>query len=186
MNLALWLTMLRLAAVPLMVLIFYLPFQEGKLTAAFIFALAALTDWFDGYVARNRKQITKFGAFLDPVADKLIVAVALVLVVGEQAVPYLAIPAAIIVSREIMVSALREWMAELGKRASVAVNKVAKFKTMLQMIALTVLLAAEPGVSVYWRMLGCLLLYVAAGMTLWSMFIYLKAAWPDLTSLINH
>jgi CDP-diacylglycerol--glycerol-3-phosphate 3-phosphatidyltransferase len=176
-----FLTILRLLLVPIVVILYYLPTSWSHLSAALVFAIAAATDWLDGYLARNLKQITKFGAFLDPVADKLMVAVTLVLIVGELRLPFLAIPAAIIVGREIVVSALREWMAELGKRTSMAVSMVAKLKTGVQMSALVLLLLYQPGDSLWLQLFGSLMLYIAAGLTLWSMVMYLKIAWPDLT-----
>ena len=149
--------------------------------SAVIFSLAAITDWLDGYLARVLKQISAFGRFLDPVADKVMVAVALVLIVGEyqrQFAMSLAIPAAIIVGREIVISALREWMAEIGKSRSVAVSFLGKIKTTFQMLAL-ILLLAEP--LKFWQgdlvLLGILLLWLAAILTLWSMIIYLRAAY---------
>jgi CDP-diacylglycerol--glycerol-3-phosphate 3-phosphatidyltransferase len=145
-----------------------------------IFALAAATDWLDGYLARSLQQMSALGQFLDPVADKLIVAFALVLLVGEQNLPYLAIPAAIIVGREIGVSALREWMAELGKRASVAVSFVGKVKTCMQMVAVTMLLATSNTFLSWINVLGYYLLWLSAGLTVWSMFFYLKAAMREL------
>lgn len=181
MNIPNLLTLLRILLIPVLVLIFYLPFKGNHVLAAVIFLLAALTDWLDGYLARSLKQTSRLGAFLDPVADKLIVAVALVLVVGEQKLPFLAIPAAVIVGREIVISALREWMAEIGKRASVAVSVIGKFKTALQMLALAVLLLYKPGTYGWIGIMGYSLLYIAAILTLWSMVMYLKAAWNDLT-----
>jgi CDP-diacylglycerol---glycerol-3-phosphate 3-phosphatidyltransferase len=181
MNFPNLLTLLRLLLVPILVFIYYLPVKWAHLGAAILFALAALTDWLDGYLARNLKQTTQFGAFLDPVADKLMVAVALVLIISELRIPFLGIPATIIVGREIVVSALREWMAELGKRISLTVNRVAKIKTMVQMLALTLLMLYHPGDSIILQFIGSLLLYVAAVLTLWSMIMYLKIAWPDLT-----
>ncbi|MGE3920713.1 MAG: CDP-diacylglycerol--glycerol-3-phosphate 3-phosphatidyltransferase, partial [Gammaproteobacteria bacterium] len=135
----------------------------------------------DGIVARMLEQTTPLGEFLDPVADKLMVAVALILIVGEKSLYFITIPAAIIVGREIAVSALREWMAELGKRASIAVSYIGKAKTLIQMLAVTLLLIYKPGE--HWSLLlsGYTLLYLAAILTLWSMFVYLKAAWPALT-----
>lgn len=184
MNIPNIITFLRILLIPIFVVVFYLPFPGNHILSAIIFTLAALTDWLDGYLARSLGQTSKLGAFLDPVADKLIVAVTLVLLVGEQGLPYLAIPAAVIVGREIVVSALREWMAELGKRATLAVSLLAKFKTTVQMVALVVLLVYKPGGMGAWWLgpLGYLLLYVAALLTLWSMILYLKIAWPDLTS----
>lgn len=187
------LTFIRIAVIPFLVLVFYLPFAWSHVAAAIIFMLAAFTDWLDGYLARSLKQSTKLGAFLDPVADKLMVSIALVLIVGEPQFQFITlasgvysvpiaiitIPAAIIVSREIIVSALREWMAEIGKRTSIAVSHVGKIKTAVQMLALTILLYCDPRTNAYIAIIGYILLYVAAVLTLWSMVIYLKAAWPE-------
>lgn len=175
------LTIIRIGAIPIFVLVFYLPTKWNHLLAAIIFALAAITDWLDGYIARNWQMTSSLGEFLDPVADKLIVAVALVLIVGEKNLPFIAIPAAVIVGREIVISALREWMAEIGKRASVAVSFVGKFKTCIQMIALVLLLLYQPSYYVAVGIIGYVLLYLAAILTLWSMVMYIKTAWPDLT-----
>jgi CDP-diacylglycerol--glycerol-3-phosphate 3-phosphatidyltransferase len=174
------LTLLRIAAIPIMVLLFYMPVSINHILTASIFAIAALTDWLDGYLARYWQQITKFGAFFDPVADKLLVSVALCLLLGEYQLPYLTIPAAVIIGREIVISALREWMAELGKRASVAVSYVGKTKTNIQMIALTLLLLYKPSTPKSLLVLGYVLLYTAVILTFWSMVIYLKTAWPEL------
>jgi CDP-diacylglycerol--glycerol-3-phosphate 3-phosphatidyltransferase len=181
MNVPNTITFIRIALIPVLVLTFYIPGQWSPFVCSGIFALAAFTDWLDGYLARNLKQTSQLGTFLDPVADKLIVAVALVLVVSENSFSTIAIPACIIVGREIVISALREWMAEIGKRASVAVSYIGKLKTFFQMISLILLLAYRPG---GWYLLGIVgygLLCIAAAMTLWSMLIYLKTAWPDLT-----
>lgn len=180
MNIPNLLTFLRIFLIPIFVLVFYLPFENSHIVTAIIFSFAALTDWLDGYLARTLHQTSKLGAFLDPVADKLIVAVALVLLVGEKDLPYLAIPAAVIVSREIVVSALREWMAEVGNRTSVAVSFLGKIKTAVQMIALILLLAYKPGEFLWFGKAGYILLYIAAILTLWSMLIYLKAVWREL------
>ena len=156
--------------------------------ATVIFVVAAITDWLDGFLARRLNQYTTFGAFLDPVADKLIVATALVLLATDQivldlviSVPLFAAAVAIIIGREIVISALREWMAELGKRASVAVSYIGKVKTTMQMIAISLLIYQESlfGLPVF--VLGELLLFVAAALTLYSMIVYLRAAWPVLT-----
>lgn len=178
MNLPNILTLGRIIMIPLMVICFYWLGEEGKLWAAVLFWLAAVTDWFDGYLARKLNQSTPLGAFLDPVADKLIVAVALVLLVEQYASIWLTIPATIIIGREIVISALREWMAELGKRASVAVSYVGKVKTFLQMSAIFFLLAG--GFHPFVEMIGWVSLFAAAILTIWSMFIYLRAAWPEL------
>ena len=179
MNIPNLLTVLRVLLIPVFVLLFYLPFSWSHLAASAVFAFAAATDWLDGYLARRLQQSTAFGAFLDPVADKLIVAVALVLLVDEHASLWLTLPAAVIISREIVVSALREWMAELGARAQVAVSNVGKWKTAAQMLALVILLAHSPQFS-FWIGLGYGLLFVSAALTLWSMTQYLRAAWPHL------
>ncbi len=179
MNIPTLLTLLRIFIIPLVVICYYLPFKWSHQVAAGIFLLACITDWLDGFLARRFAQMTKLGAFLDPIADKLLVAVILVVVVGENLIPLLAIPAAIIVAREVAISALREWMAELGKRASVAVTFVAKVKTSLQMIALILLLWYLPGDNKWSLWLGTFFLWVAAVLTLWTMTIYLKLAWPD-------
>lgn len=172
------LTLLRVALIPVLVVLAYLPYDWRFNVAALVFLLAAITDWFDGYLARKLDQTSAFGRFLDPVADKLMVAAALVILVQwhhERAL--VVISAIVIVSREITISALREWMAELGKRASVAVSFMGKLKTTMQMTAITVLLFNHETLNLF---LGFPLLIVAAVLTLWSMLIYLKAAWPDL------
>ncbi len=174
------LTLARIGLIPLFVICFYWPWKWSYLASAAVFALAAATDWLDGYVARRFNQASPLGAFLDPVADKLMVAVALVLLVERHASPWLAIPAFVIIGREITISALREWMAELGKRAKVRVSSIGKIKTACQMIAIIVLLAT-PADWEYWRVrVGYVLLDIAVIFTLWSMVIYLRAAWPEL------
>lgn len=180
MNLANQLTLLRIFLIPLIVLVFYLPYEWRYPLSSGIFCLAAVTDWLDGWVARKYDQATPFGAFLDPVADKLMVAVALVLLVEVHATPWFAIPAIVIIGREIVISALREWMAELGKRASVAVSMIGKFKTAAQMAAIVLLLFDNPQEPTILTSIGYVLLYIAAVLTLWSMVVYMKAAWPDL------
>jgi len=179
MNLPTILTSLRILLIPVFVAVYYLPSPWGSSLATFVFVLAAFTDWLDGYLARRMHQVSKFGAFLDPVADKLMVAVVLVLLVSKLNFPYIAIPAAVIVGREIAVSALREWMAEIGKRTSVAVSFIAKVKTGLQMFSIVLLLICSPMHAGFIMVLGCIGLYAAALLTLWTMFAYLKAAWPD-------
>ena len=186
LNLPNILTLIRVVAIPVLVLVFYLPFKWSDLCAALLFLAAGITDWLDGYLARKLNQTSPFGAFLDPVADKLIVAVALVMLVQVHATAWLAVPAMVIVSREITVSALREWMAELGKRSRVAVSQLGKIKTVTQMTAITLLLAQKPGfdlagdiVMTPWLWLSYGLLYVATALTLWSMLAYLRAAAPN-------
>ncbi len=167
--------------IPCFVIAFYLPTKQAGLITAGIFCLAGITDWLDGFLARVLNQTSRFGAFLDPVADKLIVAVALVLLVGEYGKVWLTIPAAIIVSREIAISALREWMAEIGKRTNVAVSYIGKIKTFIQIISIIVLLAHPADWDLYWVKVGVVLMYLAAVLTLWSMVSYLKAAWSAIT-----
>lgn len=172
------LTLMRILLIPVLVVVFYLPFKNHLLVAAGIFAFAAVTDWFDGYLARRLGQMTAFGAFLDPVADKLMVAIALVLLVERHDTLLFTLAACVIIGREIVISALREWMAELGERTSVAVSYVGKVKTAFQMVAITGLLAVDPVADEGWLLALCyIILYTAAVLTLWSMLIYLKAAW---------
>jgi len=175
------LTLLRIALIPVLMLVFYLPVSWNHLATTAIFGLAALTDWFDGYLARRLGQSSPFGAFLDPLADKLIVAVALVMLVQANPSVWFVVPAAVIVGREIAISALREWMAEIGERAQVAVSAFGKIKTTVQMLALLLLLYRDPLFGMPTAEVGVVLLYVAAVLTLWSMIIYLRAAWPILS-----
>ena len=191
------LTLVRISVIPLLVFVYYLPYPWAHFVAAFIFALASFTDWLDGYLARYLMQTTKLGAFLDPVADKLMVSIALVMIVAEPTfqfistattvismpTPMMTIPAAVIVAREIIVSALREWMAEIGERTSVAVSSMGKIKTTVQMFALVVLLYCDNSTHASVIIAGYILLYAAAILTIWSMLIYLKAAWTRLVSV---
>lgn len=177
------LTWARIALIPMFVGVFYLPetwldSQEKNFAATFIFIVAAVTDWFDGYLARALNQTSAFGAFLDPVADKLMVAAALILLVQLARVD--AIIAVVIIGREITISALREWMARVGESAGVAVAFVGKLKTAAQMTAIPLLLYNAPLASFDMRMLGNVLIYVAAALTLWSMGYYLHRAMPRL------
>lgn len=174
------LTSFRILLIPVFIIVFYLPFPWARAVAAFIFALASFTDWLDGYFARKMKLMSPFGAFLDPVADKLLVACTLLLLVGARDLNYITLPAIVIVGREIVISALREWMAEVGSRASVTVSYIGKVKTTVQMLALFLLIAFDPTQS-WWGLLGFVLLYLAAILTIWSMVIYLSIAWPELT-----
>jgi CDP-diacylglycerol--glycerol-3-phosphate 3-phosphatidyltransferase len=189
------LTLVRISVIPLLIIFFYLPVPWSHLATTFLFAFASITDWLDGYLARYLKQSTKLGAFLDPVADKLMVSIALVLIVAEPTFRFvklssgvisiptvlITIPAAIIVAREIIVSALREWMADVGKRASVAVSTLGKIKTAVQMLALVVLLYCHSTTTpITLIIIGYLLLYAAAILTVWSMLAYLKTAWLQL------
>lgn len=174
------LTLLRIALIPVFMVFFYLPVPYGHEVCSVIFALAAVTDWFDGYLARRLGQTSAFGAFLDPVADKLMVATALILVVQADPTPALAIPAIIIVGREVSISALREWMAEKGERALVAVTVIAKFKTATQMLAILMLIYRDPILELPIYTIGYVLLYVAAVLTVWSMVVYIRVAWPSM------
>ncbi len=174
------LTLMRIVLIPFFIGVFYLPVAGAHTVAAVIFGLASFTDWLDGYLARRLRQISLFGAFLDPVADKLLVASTLLLLVGAKDINYIVLPAIVIVGREIVISALREWMAEVGSRASVAVGYIGKIKTALQMIALILLIAFHPATSIL-GVIGFILLYVSAILTLWSMVVYLMIAWPQLS-----
>lgn len=173
------LTLLRIGIIPIFIVIFYLPFVWAHYFAALLFAIACLTDWLDGFLARKLEQSSSFGAFFDPVADKLLVSASLLLLVGSPQLQFITLPAIVIVGREIVISALREWMAELGQRTSIAVSYVGKIKTALQMIAITLLLAFHQSTTWY-GFIGTILLYVAAILTIWSMIEYLKIAWPEL------
>ncbi|MCB1829076.1 MAG: CDP-diacylglycerol--glycerol-3-phosphate 3-phosphatidyltransferase [Gammaproteobacteria bacterium] len=180
------LTLLRIVLIPVFVIVFFLPWVYAAQACAVVFALAGVTDWLDGYLARRLHQVSSMGAFLDPVADKLMVATALILLVQSDPTPALAVPALIIIGREITISALREWMAELGARAQVAVSVIGKIKTAVQMVAIFMLIFKVDiwGLPVY--LIGYVLLYVAAILTLWSMMVYLRAAWPALTGPVNY
>jgi len=184
------LTFGRIIAIPLLVIFFYLPYHWAHMAATVIFMIAAFTDWLDGYLARYLQQSTRLGAFLDPVADKLMVSIALMLIVAEQTFKYVSvpdkiltvptavvtIPAMVIVAREIIVSALREWMAEIGKRASVSVSSLGKIKTAVQMMAIVILLYCDNTTNATIIFTGLGLLYLSAMLTIWSMMIYLQAA----------
>lgn len=183
------LTLARIMMIPVLVAVFYLPFRWTNFAAMAVFALASFTDWLDGWIARRYHQYSAFGAFLDPVADKLMVSTALFLIVQGHPTGWMAMWAAVIVGREIAVSALREWMAELGQRARVKVATVGKIKTVVQMVAIGCLLyaivPAKPPQPVPWMgrevfLIGDWMLAVAALLTLWSGFEYLRAAWPVL------
>ena len=185
------LTLLRIALIPVLAVVFYLPYGWSNFATAAIFGLASLTDWLDGWIARRYGQFSKFGAFLDPVADKLMVATALFLIVQGHPTAWMALWAAVIVGREIAVSALREWMAEVGQRNKVAVAAMGKFKTIAQIVALLCLLysvsPAQPPHPQPWMgdvvfHIGDWLLAAAAILTLWSGLGYLRAAWPSLKS----
>jgi CDP-diacylglycerol--glycerol-3-phosphate 3-phosphatidyltransferase/cardiolipin synthase len=178
LNLAIMLTLFRIAAIPAVVICFYSPLPDARPIAAILFGIAAVTDFIDGWVARKFDQTSRFGEFLDPVADKLMVAIVLVMLVQAQSGWFEDIIAMIIIGREITISALREWMATIGERANVQVSMAGKVKTTLQMfgIGLMVYKNALFGIDMY--AVGFVLLVAAAVMTIWSMIIYLRAAWP--------
>src|SRR5687767_2584555 len=181
-NIPILLTWLRVALIPLVVGVFYLPthwlpLADRNLAATLVFIVAAVTDWFDGFLARRWNQTSAFGAFLDPVADKLMVAGALLVLVHLQRVDYFI--AFIIIGREIAISALREWMAQIGASRSVAVSSIGKIKTAAQMIAIPLLLFHDTLFQVvHTRLLGDYLIILAAVLTVWSMFYYMRLAWP--------
>ncbi len=171
------LTMFRILLIPVFVFCFYSTHEHARFMAAFVFWLAAITDALDGYLARKLQQSTPFGAFLDPVADKAMVAAALVLIAVDMQTLWVTIPAFVMISREIIISGLREWMAGIGKSAQVKVSWIGKYKTAGQMLALIGLIW-QP---VQWITdLGMLLLFIATALTVWSMVDYLQAAWQDL------
>lgn len=181
-NLPTSLTLLRIGLIPFLVVAFYLPWPASHVLCAVIFAVAAVTDWLDGYLARRMSQTTVFGAFLDPVADKLMVAVTLVLIVQADPSPSVAVAAAIIIGREITIASLREWMAEIGQRHHVAVSWLGKWKTTSQMVAIITLLVAMDVWQDPLQQIGQVFLMISAGLTLWSMIVYLKNALPILMS----
>jgi CDP-diacylglycerol--glycerol-3-phosphate 3-phosphatidyltransferase len=178
MNLPNILTLSRIVMIPVFVLVYYLPVGWSGIACGVVFSAAAATDWLDGYLARRLNQSTPFGAFLDPVADKLMVAMSLTVLVEHHGAWWMTIPALVIIGREIVISALREWMAERGKSAEVAVSYVGKVKTFAQMWAIVFLLFGSQVDWSFW--LGLTLLYLAAGLTIYSMYQYLTASWSTL------
>ncbi len=172
------LTILRVLLIPVMIVFFYLPVRWAGEAACAVFVIASLTDFLDGYFARKHETFSKFGAFLDPVADKLTVTTALVILLQDHPTIPMMVATAIIIGRELTVSALREWMAELGNRGAVNVQFIGKIKTIFQMTAISFLLYEADlfGLPIY--RIGIYLLHIAAVLTLWSMLVYLKAAWP--------
>ncbi len=183
------LTVARIIAIPVFIIAYFLSTDQRNTVAVAIFVLAALTDWLDGFLARKLKEVSPFGAFLDPVADKLIVCTALVLLVSDDNVSdqvlfqsIFTISVIIIVGREVSVVALREWMAEMGQRANIATSYLSKGKTFLQMLAIVLLLYGQSIHEFPTLVAGELLLYIAAALTIWTMFLYLRNAWPILTS----
>jgi CDP-diacylglycerol---glycerol-3-phosphate 3-phosphatidyltransferase len=180
-NLPNTLTWLRILMIPAILLLFYLlPYPWADPASCAAFALAGITDSLDGYYARKLGQTSRLGAFLDPVADKLIVAAALILIVSRDPRWFMAIAAIVIIGREIAISALREWMAEIGARGKIKVSLLGKYKTIMQIVGLSFLLFRQDlfGIPIY--KLGILLTAVAVVLTLWSMIAYLRLAWPEL------
>jgi CDP-diacylglycerol--glycerol-3-phosphate 3-phosphatidyltransferase/cardiolipin synthase len=176
------LTALRIALIPVIVGLFYLPYNWSDIACGLLFALVGITDAFDGYFARKLGQVSRLGAFLDPVADKLIVATALVLIVSKDPAWYVTLTAAIIIGREIAISALREWMAELGARHMIKVSGIAKFKTIVQITGLSMMLFHQDLFTLPTYRIGLVLTVLAAVLTLWTMVAYLRAAWPEMRS----
>ena len=174
------LTWMRIAAIPLIVLLFYMPYHWSDPAAGLVFAAAGVTDSLDGYFARRLGQTSRLGAFLDPVADKLIVAVALVLLISKDTRALIVLTAAVIIGREITISALREWMAEIGQRRKVAVSQLGKIKTVLQIVGLSMMLYRAQLLHLPIYRIGVVLTELAAAATLVSMAAYLRAAWPEL------
>ena len=181
-NLPNTLTWLRIAAIPLIILLFFMPYPWSDPAAGLLFAAAGITDSLDGYFARRLGQTSRLGAFLDPVADKLVVAVALVLLISKDTRALIVLTAVVIIGREITISALREWMAEIGARRKVAVSQLGKMKTVLQIVGLSMMLYRAPILSLPIYRIGVVLIELAAAATLVSMAAYLRAAWPDLKS----
>ena len=178
-NLPNKITLIRILMIPIFIIVYYLPLEGNHIISAIIFAVAALTDWVDGFIARKYDMVTKFGEFLDPLADKLIVVAALALLLEVYATPWFAIPAILIIGRELVISGLREWMAKIGLSNKVKVSMIGKVKTWVQMIAIAVLLIAS-NEYLFFTSLGFILIYAAAFMSVWSMIHYLKQAWPQL------
>jgi CDP-diacylglycerol--glycerol-3-phosphate 3-phosphatidyltransferase len=182
LNLANILTLFRIAAIPIIVICFYAQMPNARPIAAILFGIAAITDLIDGWVARRYGQTSRFGEFLDPVADKLMVSIVLVMLVQAEARWFEDVIAMIIIGREITISALREWMATIGERANVKVSAAGKIKTTLQMFGIAFMVYHNDmfGIPIY--TVGFVLLVLAAVMTIWSMVIYLRAAWPFIVS----
>lgn len=179
-------TIFRVLLIPVFVSVYFLDWKWAHEAGAFIFWFAAITDWFDGYLARKLKQSSPFGAFLDPVADKLIVAAALLMITHSYSSIWITIPAIVLLMREIYISALREWMSKMGASDSVKVSFIGKAKTTAQMLSLIGLLSGLEyfmGFPIYWVTLGKILLYFAAVLSLWSMIVYTNAAWKTLSKL---
>jgi CDP-diacylglycerol---glycerol-3-phosphate 3-phosphatidyltransferase len=176
LNLPNILSLLRILLIPILMVLYFLPYESANIWATAVFIIAAVTDWLDGYLARKWEQTSPFGAFIDPVADKLIVVVALVMILFKTPVWYVLIPVILIIARELTVSALREWMAELGQRNVVKVSQMGKWKTTFQMIAISCLIYYKPLFGLPIFEVGVMMLYLAAWLTLQSMWNYLRAA----------
>ena len=179
-NLPTMLTFSRILLLPIAVLVYYLPFPYAHPCAAIMVILIGLTDFLDGYLARRWNQGTPFGAFLDPVADKLAVVVALIVIATTYDHLLISVAAMIVIGREIVISSLREWMASIGSEASVAVQYIGKVKTVLQAIAILFLIWNHPGSPSWVFIVGVLFLFFAVVLTLWSMVVYLRVAWPSM------
>ena len=175
-----WLTLFRIITIPVMIAAFYWPHPQGHIITTAVFVLGALTDWLDGWIARRFNMGSAFGAFLDPVADKLAVVITLFIIVQRHHTVYMALLAAVIVGREITISALREWMAQIGAHGLVKVAALGKIKTIFQMVALGCLLFQEDLFGLPIFLIGQSLLTIAAALTLWSGVDYLRAAWPSI------
>lgn len=182
-NLPTYLTLLRIALIPFIVVLFYVPWPYTHIACAAVFGIAAITDWLDGYLARKWGQTTLFGAFLDPVADKLMVAITLVLIVQADPSPYVAIASAIIIGREITIASLREWMAEIGQRKRIEVSSLGKWKTTAQMTAIIILLLGMDIWKESLQQAGQFFLMISAVLTLWSMINYMQAALPAMKKM---
>ena len=185
-NLPNKLSLLRILLIPVLLMAYFWLGRYGSIIATGIFIFAAMTDWLDGYLARKWDATTPLGAFIDPVADKLLVGVALLLILQQTPTWYILIPVIIIIGREIAISALREWMAEKGERNAVRVSAMGKLKTVFQMIAIGCLIFADSGYNSLFGLpifgIGIILLYIAAGLTIASMVQYMQSAWPILTN----
>ncbi|VAY02310.1 CDP-diacylglycerol--glycerol-3-phosphate 3-phosphatidyltransferase [Arsenophonus endosymbiont of Aleurodicus dispersus] len=179
LNIPTWLTIFRIILIPFFILFFYIPFYWAHFICAFLFIIAALTDWLDGFLARLWQQTTKFGTFLDPVADKIMVITALVLVTEYYHSWWGTLPTVTMIAREIIISSLREWMARVGTRSCIVVSWIGKFKTTTQMISLVGLLW-HPNIQI--EIIAIILLYFSAILTFWSMFKYLSRAWKNLNT----
>ena len=180
MNIANLVTCSCVLMIPVVVALYYSPISHSNLYAAVVFAIASITDWLDGYLARKLNQTSPFGAFLDPVADKLLVVMALVLLTANYTSPWFVVPTAVIIAREVFVSALREWMANCNQRNLVAVGYIGKVKTTVQMIAITLLIGVDVQSPQILVQLGYALIYLSAVFSMWSMITYLRAALPTL------